>query len=102
MKHMRRKCVTCGSTFSNDGTYHQHNGFCSKDCLREYKREYMREYYQKRKEENVCYQCGRDLSEIFNWDSTRCPECLEKKRNYKFYGVNATEDEIRLGVKDDE
>ncbi len=86
------KCVDCGEKLPDDW-----NNLKCPEC-REKRREKNKEWYERCKRENKCPECGRDLSDIFGWDSILCPECLEKQRNKDFYGIHATDDEIRLGI----
>ena len=46
-----------------------------------------------------CINCGRDLPNSLIWNDIHCPECLERHRNKEFYGIYATDHEIRLGLK---
>ncbi len=69
-------------------------------CRIDHKRQTKR-YREKNKRQRRCVKCGRNLPPAYEWDSTRCPECLEKCRNYNNLGIHATESELRMNMMQD-
>ena len=95
---MIRKCNTCDKKItpeSVDKRWMYESGVCSYKCERQRKRQ-QREKWRKK---NICRDCFDELPD--RWDYSRCPECLEKNRNYQFENIWATDAEIRNGLHTD-
>ncbi len=95
---MTRHCRICDKDMESpddaDKEYLFNRSLCSLKC-RNKDQSKRRERW---KQEGKCINCGKELPESLIWDDVECPECLEKRRNKKFYNIYATDDEIRLGI----
>jgi len=96
---MSRTCRVCGNQFNKDEVRpsHYESYFCSSTCSAKQRKELREKHIKERK----CRDCGDDLPPPYLWDDKRCPECLEKNRNYSFKGFWNTDAEIRNGIHKD-